>query len=526
MENPTLLDCFLFVDRRPQDASLSPTVPNVDGGGPRYETTLLKFQFAYFHVVFSRSRIRPQLDAISCLIPLMGKPKIGTYAKQAILNAIAIRDARIETFIVLETNMLDNVITELCKKYQKVVEVWSSFEGHDQAAMGPPKAVVLAPSSHAVDVGENAKVVRQSLDVFLRVLRFCHSINNVASEYSPHRSVDWGIYPRLSSLTDDRERSQSYSPPRNASFGHHYSSRGAEQPICSISSELSDLFRDLFLDVCLRSATSSSGSEQYVLSVQSLLRRIIAALQACEAQHHLSIGTKSKCSPGPKGNISPSLVRNRIALHELTANFFLSRPEFVGVLVARAGAVSKAVVISSLNLLSDLLATASLKDLVICVFANGANHFVSAQLTEPRTPTKGETYARDSDVLMFLEGFLKRPHVLRGASDAELTGVSKCLDYEYKDVPRNYVEAALVRLMARVDKLVNLRKLFEKFSHHKEAGHDELEWIGAMLDVGASLGIDELKPAKPPQSIIELVFRKLGNFVVLKFDEQVFLCCY
>lgn len=450
----------------------------------------------------------------------MGKPKIGSYAKQAILNAIAIRDARIETFVVLETNMLDNVITELCKKYQKVVEVWSSLESGEQVSKSGSKIDLLS-SSNGAGSADNAKLLRQSLDVFLRVLRFCHSINSVASEMSAQATVDWGIYPRLSSLGGDRERSPSASPPRNASFGHHYSSRGAESA-CSISAELTTLFRDLFLDVCLRSATSSSSSEQYVLSVQSLLRRIVEALKGCESQHNVSISTKTRMYSGSTDQTSHSLVRKRTALHELAANFFLGRPDFVGVLVARAGAVSKAVVISSLSLLSDLLATASLKDLIVCVFADGSAHAARDKTEAPKTPVKRAASSNESDIQAFLESFLQRPLVLCNPSaDAHHSEIRKCLDLEYKGVPRNYVEAALVRLMARVDKLVNLRKLFERFAPHRAAGYDELEWIESILSQDTSLDRDEVKPGKPSQTILDLVYRKLGNFASLKFDEQV-----
>ena len=61
------------------------------------------------------------MDILTALIILMGKAKVGIYAKETLLVAIGMKDNRINMFIINNTKLLANMITELVKKFNSSV---------------------------------------------------------------------------------------------------------------------------------------------------------------------------------------------------------------------------------------------------------------------------------------------------------------------------------------------------------------------------------------------------------------------
>ena len=55
----------------------------------------------------------------------MGKAKVGIYAKETLLVAIGMKDNRINMFIINNTKLLANMITELVKKFNSLVSLES-----------------------------------------------------------------------------------------------------------------------------------------------------------------------------------------------------------------------------------------------------------------------------------------------------------------------------------------------------------------------------------------------------------------
>ena len=64
----------------------------------------------------------------------MGKAKVGIYAKETLLIAIGMKDSRINMFIINNTKLLANMITELVKKFNS--SVVSSLESLPLATSG------------------------------------------------------------------------------------------------------------------------------------------------------------------------------------------------------------------------------------------------------------------------------------------------------------------------------------------------------------------------------------------------------
>lgn len=66
---------------------------------------------------------QPQMDILTVLIKLMWKPnKAGLYAKEPLIIALAMKDKRIDTFLLHHSNFLTSVIGELTKKFQAALE--------------------------------------------------------------------------------------------------------------------------------------------------------------------------------------------------------------------------------------------------------------------------------------------------------------------------------------------------------------------------------------------------------------------
>lgn len=514
-ENPSLLEFFLFVDRR---LTLNKAECGSDFAGEKIK------------------RIKSQLDAIGCLIPLMEKAHIGTYAKQAILTAVAMKNSRIEHFIVTDTNLLDKVVTELCHKYQCVLDALATrdrlvLKARSRLGTSGALSVRANPLSSPIQRPENLtdrtqsrmnsfltghsavedilpeeghESVASALDSFLSALRFCSALLD--------GSINISEVNRDVKLATAIERNSF-----DGSIDHDIANR-------SIKSELEILFQDIFLSACVRTMVLPSSSEQQVLSMQLLIRQIIQSLMACRVRcvrsndslYGGSTFLKSSAFVSPRRSYSPidlstSLRSELVPLSELTANYFIESPEFMSVVVSRAGAMSKAVVISTLQLIASLMNSCSFNSAVKCLFAVPWNR---SDLS-----FAFNTLSDSHDVDSMLRSLAERR-----ISGVEEAGCSVCLGYKYSAVPSAYVDAALKRMMARIFSFSDLETFFD-ISDSTTYQHSPDICIATSPNEPnccASLG-DSFNVCAGNISVLTVMFKKLAGFLTLKFDEQIAL---
>lgn len=402
---------------------------------------------------------------------------------------------------MLDTNLLDNVVTELCRKYQRVLDAITSrdrlsLQGRGQNGVKPSplqssparsvqlKSSVSNTESEIINDKEEDSV-SVTLDAFLRVLRFCSALR------------DGSIGSETSESANDH--------------------LGETQ---SIRAEIDHLFCSIFLGECVQTVMLPSSSEQQVLSVQLLIKQMLQTLSAIHLRYGGRAGPQAAMSPKKaystprKSSLPPkdnSDVSELESLSELTANNFLDNPEFMSILVSRAGAMSKDVVISTLQLLSSLLSAASFNSAVRCL------------LTVPWIPPDGIVNYEESgpenashNVESLLRTLIERP--ISGTGDA---GFGTCLGFRYSTVPTAYVEAALKRLMGKIFSFSNLEEFFEASSTYNATSG-----VGSSIDVSHSctdVQENRVEDATSSSSIslLTVLFKKLSSFLTLKFDEQV-----
>ena len=101
------------------------------------------------------------MDILTALIILMGKAKVGLYAKETLLIAIGMKDSRINMFIINNTKLLANMITELVKKFNSSIVSLESIPLATSGLGGGWSSPMLSPTmSSAVGVrgGERSAV--------------------------------------------------------------------------------------------------------------------------------------------------------------------------------------------------------------------------------------------------------------------------------------------------------------------------------------------------------------------------------
>jgi hypothetical protein len=107
----------------------------------------------------SSKLIQSQMDVISALIPLMGKPAVGPYAKKGLLIAVSMRDWRVDTFIMQNTRLVQNIISELSRRFFAAIEALivggnSSNSGYRDSSILSPLAMLKhtnVPSNMGID---------------------------------------------------------------------------------------------------------------------------------------------------------------------------------------------------------------------------------------------------------------------------------------------------------------------------------------------------------------------------------------
>lgn len=265
-----------------------------------------------------RNGVKRHLDAISCLIPLMGKPKIGVIAKEALLTSIRMHDPRIDSFILEETNLKMNIIAELQKKYQNCVAALSLNISSEPISTGTNR-----PTPVDSDVTNNEKSVLNTVESFVKVLHFCAAVVATASPLP-------------------------------------------ESGVSSIRPVMLKLFVTVFLQT-VKSSLLDNGEEQ-VLSAQSVLRRML--LETFSAPPGGSVNSTPDLQTSPSDYFNVGFSRNINPLCTTITTFICNDEEILQVLVRRIGSVSRSVSVSTIQLLSSLLSISSLSEASGLVIGN------------------------------------------------------------------------------------------------------------------------------------------------------------
>lgn len=261
----------------------------------------------FFVIDESRSNGLRRLDAISCLIPLMGKPQLGIIAKEALLTAINIHDPRIESYILDETNLKFNILAELSKKFQICVSTLSSQFSVEPISTGTSRNALYKE-------GTNCEKSSTSLESFMKVLRFSAAV--------------------VASATNNDNKNTALS----------------------LKAEMVSLYsKDLLPFV--KSYLLENGEEQ-VLAAQTTLRKMLSELYEARAtgSHFSDINAKST-DDSAWFNTMPNEMN---PLCQITMEFLCKDDEVVNAIVRRVGSVSRSVSVSTIQLLSSLLAISHL----------------------------------------------------------------------------------------------------------------------------------------------------------------------
>lgn len=368
----------------------------------------------------------------------MGKPKVGIQAKEALLVAVSMHDRRVDRFILTETNLPRNIVSELVKKYGACLATASTFIPMTPASSGVRRD---APSGGAATVDATSKT---SIISFLKVLKFCSAFVSAASDQGGSEDLD-------DSLIAD------------------------EDPSCaSLQSTVCGHFRDLFLRECVMPSLLENG-EQQVLIVQSLYRSILLEL-----------------SPSQSRNLSdPSSSPAAHLLCTPATALICENKELLQTILPRAGSVSRAVSISTLQLLSTLLGAASMSE--CCRLILSPEETPRESELSPSTPSKS------LDIDMTLNKVISSSATKFGS----IPWIGRCNPQGVREnCSTNYMEAGLDRILSR---------LAGGFHHQ---GSDSLLKIDPNL-----FPLNGSRPIGGP--ILELTKRKLSSFLTLKYDEQV-----
>lgn len=135
--------CIILCRRRANTTSSPEAIVNSSTGTPT--STLV---------------IQTQMDVLNALVALIQKPRVALYAQEALLVALNMCDSRIERFILIHTKFIEQILDDLCRRFQLALEsanealsssvVLYSGSSSSINAMAPGRAQAGAfPSAHS-----------------------------------------------------------------------------------------------------------------------------------------------------------------------------------------------------------------------------------------------------------------------------------------------------------------------------------------------------------------------------------------
>jgi hypothetical protein len=354
--------------------------------------------------------MRPHLEIVSALIPLMGKPKIGQEAKEAMLVAISMRNPIVDQFLLHETKLFENIISELSKKFQASV----AFMVSQTQQIGSPNA------SLAMSPGAQSGNKSGSLEAFQKILRFCAGIVAVCVQSSTLSETD--IINNLQSSTAASVRS-------------------------SILDVMCTLFADSFLKNCVRIALMEN-SEQHVLAAQNVLRMILAEL-FLSAPGKISLTGDNRSGD----DATKTSLRRVNRLCTITAKFLCDDAELLQVFIARVGSVNRVVSMSTVQVLTAVMMTSSLSDCQNLILPN-----ISTSEAAQSTEEQG-SYTSES-----IEEKKSRRHEIFHSAN------SKFVSTEKESVNSAYIKSYVDRTLRLLSDQVSVRNCANTMSDVSHRG--------------------------------------------------------
>eukprot|EP01042_Synura_sphagnicola_P001131 gene1131-1274_t len=556
-ENPNLLDFFFSFDHRlsggtsPQkrysgkhiqsggsDVDTSSGANETKSSPTSSETTTITNDDSSHHG--ESVKIRPQLDVLTALIPLMGKQRVGPVAKEAMLMALGMRNRRLEDFVLNETGLIRNIVTELVRKFTQAVEASSLSSKSPGLSPAPtslssasgqrtvPHSNVSASPLDASTSSSSAASRSSSLvptaphDSFIKVLKFCDAICLVCGDADTEDTEDGRrrqMGPSASSA-----RSHGYET-NNEPFSHSGQTSG-HRTSPPLRTHLIALFRSAFLQSCLKPSLLTNV-ETMVLNTQALLRRAFA---------ELSISSGGGCSlvyPSGRGGQagSPQEIRSGPSslLLETLSEFICSDRDLLAVFVARAGSVSKSVSVSTLQLLSVLVGSASMDNAQIMVLGergpDSGQIKTNVEAAVSSEPSPSESVVKDS--VSSVEESGTAPQVSTTSLDEKLEKACSALDKRMATLCSSGSSKSS-RPMINPDRLSAMSKQYYDCASRsillRIYGQVRADGRRGSIGVGSESGDTEPVSGVSNGSrvlIMDLLLRKLSHFLSLRLDEQL-----
>lgn len=473
-----------------------------------------------------------QMDILTGLIDLMGKPRVGKYAKEALLIALSLHDARVDSFIIQRTSLIQIIVEDVVRRFQHALEA-GVYPGN-----APSTAMGGRPSIQPMCISKNAITPRHAearpppVDAFIKAVRFCNAVASVGS-YSGKATDTLAAVSTTAHIHSSQQKGhlvlESILPPASTSEFSKFppttfarSTRLMSTVLISdpsIGSNVRDCilhqFLTSFLHGTLRSAATAVG-EQAALASNSLISFLLLELASVSCESPLlHLTTQFLCEAPATGQV-PTSNSSPPPGAEGMANAVISR----------ALSVSKSVSSSSLQLLSLVLSVAPLKHGLALLMREGLGDMQSSGV---------EAAAMSSD-LVTLTAMLGRADSAKSveerlahvclvliaarshSKDRQLDPSADAAQGDLADPDSMYVDAAesnmLSSLAGRLASILD----FVRASELRLLGQGAMKSSvveDARIVTSASLCRQS--------SILSLILKKISSFQSLQPEEQVAL---
>lgn len=485
------------------------------------------------------------MDVLTALIPLMYKPRVGVFAKRALLTAIGMHDKRVNSFIVLHTSLVRFVNEELGKKFtlalDSLVQVSGTVQPVQKVQISPATKTSLlraAQTSGQVNIPQTTSQrhidFNANLESFVKVLMFldllvfaCVSDRTVATSNwaspplsptdSDTASVGSPLTPGLSISPIDWDHARQLRTRSRSESGSCGSSNFA--PNISLQNELLSEYRTYFLSSLLLPSITSNF-EGMALAANSMVRTIIARLSVRGRDGPLLLETtRFLCFNNTGGLLVPSEFGSSTPppVGAKGEDDSAREIDVSGLLISRAMSVSKALATSSLQLLHDLISISPLEQALQLLTKESNRHpSVLSPQSSSVPKTKQPIFPSGSDLgsLESAIALAKNPMITIDVGLAEVCTVIASSGKIIDDDPtiergkgmgldQLYIDAAAESMLARLSTRLN--------SLSPSAIEDYSQ--SPIVRIGAG-------HASP---LIELVQLKLGQYLSMKTDDQLTL---
>lgn len=358
----------------------------------------------------------PQMDILTALISLSNSPRVGQNAKESLLVALSMKHQVIDSYFLLFTSFLQDLVRDLSIRFVAVLEsknplslghsatnammennedlttTSSSSTGYEESMHTPVKnnnihmgsSNTPSPSSSSYHplTPRQAESRLSPLELFMRSLKFMSSVLSVCSDHSPQQD-DFSLY------FDSSTSSTSSPSTRKAMFNHLAGQKG-------LFSSLKQLFVDNFLQNTLQEAIQKN--EEYAsIGFSTLVKAMIDEM--AQTLSHI-----------------PSNILLTETINYLVSKSIMTNVSPLDVIVSRAGSVTKEVSLASMGLITSILKFGSLAIVTPVFFTSSEaprSHETPSKIWQPLLSAFSDSKPGDNDQLslsrhrlMILRGFI------------------------------------------------------------------------------------------------------------------------